>query len=310
MKIVYIILFSLLTTSLHADWRNQINSKSLNKISKKVSSTVSNLIPGEGLTEVDVRLRDNNEGTGNFQFSILGVRDILSQENSNLFTQFSLHTQEINSDTRNIGNIGVGYRFLNSDKSMMFGINTFYDQDFLALDFQESGNLLDGHKRIGFGLEGKAAMLDVNFNSYQKITNEQIVDGQAEQVLSGQEYNISSQIPYLPWTTFNLQGYRFENEKAAQDSKGNIYSLEMALNPSLQFDVDKDVSSVNGAEDEWGYKLTFTHPPKENKPTLLDGAVAQEAFVKKNMQNSLKEKVRRNNNLAVEIQGSVIITSK
>ena len=182
---------------------------------------------------------------------------------------------------------------------MMFGANTFYDQD-----------LEESHKRVGFGLEGKAAILDLNYNHYQKATNMKLVSGVKEQTLSGQEYNISSQIPYLPWTTFNLQGYRFENEKAAQDSKGNIYSLEMALNPSLQFDVDKDVSSVNGAEDEWGYKLTFTHPPKENKPTLLDGAVAQEAFVKKNMKNSLKEKVRRNNNLAVEIQGSVIITSK
>ena len=114
----------------------------------------------------------------------------------------------------------------------------------------------------------------------------------------------------MPWTTFNFQGYRFENEKAAQETKGNIYSLEMALNSSLQFDIDKDVSSVNGAEDEWNYKLTFTHPPKENKPTLLDGAVTQEAFVKKNMQNSLKGKVRRTNNLAVEIQGAVVITRK
>ena len=279
----------------HAD----IKGASLNKISEKVSSTVSNLIPGEGLTEVDVRLRDDNSGNGNYEFKILGVRDILPSDNSNLFTQFSLHTQEINSDKRIIGNLGLGYRFLNADQSMMFGANTFYDQD-----------LEESHKRVGFGLEGKAAILDLNYNHYQKATNMKLVSGVKEQTLSGQEYNISSQIPYLPWTTFNLQGYRFENEKAAQDSKGNIYSLEMALNPSLQFDVDKDVSSVNGAEDEWGYKLTFTHPPKENKPTLLDGAVAQEAFVKKNMQNSLKEKVRRNNNLAVEIQGSVIITSK
>ena len=97
----------------------------------------------------------------------------------------------------------------------------------------------------------------------------------------------------MPWTTFNFQGYRFENEIAAQDMKGNIYSLEMLLNPSLQFDVEKDVSSVNGADDEWNYRVTFVYPPRNNKKTLLDGAVAQEAFVKKNMKNSLKEKVRR-----------------
>ena len=287
------------STSLYAEWRNKIISKSLNEISEKVSSEVLEAIPGEGLTEVDVRLRDENVGNGNYEFKILGVRDILPSDNSNLFTQFSLHTQEINSDKRIIGNLGLGYRFLNSDQSMMFGANTFYDQD-----------LEENHKRVGLGFEAKAAMLDFNYNLYQKATNQLVISGTNEQVLSGQEYNITSQIPYMPWSTFNFQGYRMENEKAAQDVKGNIYSLEMALNPSLQFVVDKDVSSVNGAEDEWGYKLTFTHPPKENKPTLLDGAVAQEAFVKKNMKNSLKEKVRRNNNLAVEIQGSVIITSK
>ena len=279
----------------HAD----IKGASLNKISEKVSSTVSNLIPGEGLTEVDVKLRDDNNGNGNYEFKILGVRDILPSDNSNLFTQFSLHTQEINSDKRIIGNLGLGYRFLNSDQSMMFGANTFYDQD-----------LEENHKRVGLGFEAKAAMLDLNYNLYQKATNQLVISGTNEQVLSGQEYNITSQIPYMPWSTLNFQGYRMENEKAAQDIKGNIYSLEMALNSSLQFDIEKDVSSVNGAEDEWNYKLTFTHPPKENKPTLLEGAIAQEAFVKKNMKDTLKDKVRRNNNLAVEIQGSVIVTSK
>ena len=279
----------------HAD----IKGASLNKISEKVSSTVSNLIPGEGLTEVDVRLRDDNSGNGNYEFKILGVRDILPSDNSNLFTQFSLHTQEINSDKRIIGNLGLGYRFLNSDQSMMFGANTFYDQD-----------LEENHKRVGFGLEGKAAILDLNYNHYQKATNQLVISGTNEQVLSGQEYNITSQIPYMPWSTLNFQGYRMENEKTTQDVKGNIYSLEMALNPSLQFDILKDVSSVDGQEDEWEYMLTFTHPPRENKSTLADGLTSDEAFVKTDMQASLKDKVRRNNNLAVEIQGAITFTAK
>jgi len=279
----------------HAD----IKGVSLNKISEKVSSTVSNLIPGEGLTEADVRLRDDNNGNGNYEFKILGVRDILPSDNSNLFTQFSLHTQEINSDKRIIGNLGLGYRFLNSDQSMMFGANTFYDQD-----------LEENHKRVGLGFEAKAAMLDFNYNLYQKATNQLVISGTNEQVLSGQEYNITSQIPYMPWSTFNFQGYRMENEKTTQDVKGNIYSLEMALNPSLQFDILKDVSSVDGQEDEWEYMLTFTHPPRENKSTLADGLTSNEAFVKKDMQASLKDKVRRNNNLAVEIQGAITFTAK
>ena len=295
-KILIITIIAIfLGVNAHAD----IKGVSLNKISEKVSSTVSNLIPGEGLTEVDVKLRDDNNGNGNYEFKILGVRDILPSDNSNLFTQFSLHTQEINSDKRIIGNLGLGYRFLNSDQSMMFGANTFYDQD-----------LEENHKRVGLGFEAKAAMLDFNYNLYQKATNQLVISGTNEQVLSGQEYNITSQIPYMPWSTFNFQGYRIENEKTTQDVKGNIYSLEMALNPSLQFDILKDVSSVDGQEDEWEYMLTFTHPPRENKSTLADGLTSNEAFVKKDMQASLKDKVRRNNNLAVEIQGAITFTAK
>jgi len=217
-----------------------------------------------------------------------------------MFTQFSLHTQEVNSDNRYIGNLGLGYRVLNSDQSMMIGSNFFYDAD-----------LTEEHQRMSYGIEAKAAMLDFNFNHYLKTTNMKVISGTKEQVLSGQEYNISSQVPYIPWTTFNFQGYRMENELAAQDIKGNIYSLEMALSPSLEFDVLKDVSSVDGQKDEWEYRLTFTHPPRENKANLLsNGLTSDELFEKKNMQAALKDKVRRNNNLAVEIQGSVIFTSK
>jgi hypothetical protein len=293
-----ILITCIIAISLGVNAHADIKGASLNKISEKVSSTVSNLIPGEGLTEVDVRLRDDNNGNGNYEFKILGVRDILPSDNSNLFTQFSLHTQEINSDKRIIGNLGLGYRFLNSDQSMMFGANTFYDQD-----------LEENHKRVGLGFEAKAAMLDFNYNLYQKATNQLVISGTNEQVLSGQEYNITSQIPYMPWSTLNFQGYRMENEKTTQDVKGNIYSLEMALNPSLQFDILKDVSSVDGQEDEWEYMLTFTHPPRENKSTLADGLTSDEAFVKTDMQASLKDKVRRNNNLAVEIQGAITFTA-
>ena len=289
----------LISFALFQSVQADIKDLMLNEISEKTSKFVSGIIPGEGLTEVDVRLRDDNSGNGNYEFKILGVRDILPSDNSNLFTQFSLHTQEINSDKRIIGNLGLGYRFLNSDQSMMFGANTFYDQD-----------LEENHKRVGLGFEAKAAMLDFNYNLYQKATNQLVISGTNEQVLSGQEYNITSQIPYMPWSTFNFQGYRMENEKTTQDVKGNIYSLEMALNPSLQFDILKDVSSVDGQEDEWEYMLTFTHPPRENKSTLADGLTSNEAFVKKDMQASLKDKVRRNNNLAVEIQGAITFTAK
>ena len=290
-KILILILTLFISSVANAD----VIGQSLSKASEKISEYTIGLIPGEGVTEVSVEIREED----NPDFEILGVRDILSKENSNLFTQFSIHNNEVNGDNRYIGNLGLGYRFLNSDKSMMFGVNSFYDRD-----------IREDHSRVSLGFEAKASILDFTLNKYQKTTNMKVANGEEEQALSGLDYNLSSQVPYMPWTTFNFQGYRWENEKAAQDTKGRVYSLEMALNPSLQFDISKDVSSVDGAEDTNIAKLTFLYPPRENKPTLQDGLVSEIAFVKENMEGKLKEKVRRNNNLVVEIQGSVIITSK
>ena len=290
-KILLLILTLFISSATLADVKGQ----ALYKASEEISSIIGNLIPGEGVTEVSVEIREED----NPDFEILGVRDILSKENSNLFTQFSIHNNEVNGDNRYIGNLGLGYRFLNSYKSVMFGVNSFYDTD-----------IEKDHSRVSIGIEAKASILDITFNQYQKITDQKIIDGTAEQVLSGNEYNLNLQVPYMPWTTFNFQGYRWENEKAVNDTKGNIYSLEMALNPSLQFNISRDISSVDGVDDVDIAKLTFVYPPRENKPTLQDGLVSEVAFVKENMEDKLREKVRRNNNLVVEIQGSVIITSK
>ena len=295
MKNILIIVISLLlSTAANADDK----AKVLNKVSGKIGQTIASIIPGEGITETSLELRDDSDDS-NFEFSILGVRDILSKENSNLFTQVSLHTQDINNDQRIVGNFGLGYRILTLNQSMMFGTNIFYDQDYT-----------EGHNRLGFGLEGKAAMLDFSYNEYFKSTNQKIVNGIKEQVLSGYEYNISSQIPYMPWSKINYQEYEWDNEKAKNNLEGSIYSIEMALTQSLDFNLEKDVSSVTGVDDKHNYELVYVYPPRENKPTLQDGLVSNLAFEKKNMQNKLKEKVRRNNNLVVEIQGSVVFTSK
>ena len=282
------VLLMLASTS-YADMK----ADALNKISEKTSSFVSGLIPGEGITEVEVNFAENLDN--NYQFKILGVRDIIPNDNSNLFTQFSLQNQEVNNNDRLIGNLGFGYRTLSSDQSMMFGVNTFYDQD-----------LTEKHKRVGYGLEAKAAYLDFTYNRYQKATTSKIINGSNEEVLSGNEFNIASQLPYMEWTTFNARKYQWKADNAANDTKGFVYSLEMALTPSLNLDILKDDPKGKASGDHT-VKLIFIHPPKNSNTTMVDGFFSSEAFVKQNMQEKLKDKVRRNNNLAVEIQGSITV---
>ena len=56
------------------------------KISAKASEFISNLVPGEGTTEVSIDLRENNKP----DYSILAVRELDKKSNSNTFTQFSI----------------------------------------------------------------------------------------------------------------------------------------------------------------------------------------------------------------------------
>ncbi len=262
--------------------------------SENISEIFSNLIPGEGITEASIQINEDD----NPDLEVLAVRDISSEEFSNLFSQISLHTQEINSSDRLITNLGIGYRQLNDDKSSMFGVNSFIDYD------------VEGHTRGSVGFELKGATLDLTANSYHKLTNMEVVDGTEEQVLSGYEINLSSQIPYMPWATLNWQNYGWENEKASADTEGNKLSFEALLSPTIQFDATGDYSDTSGVDDEYTYKLSFIYPPREHKKTLQDGFLASAAFEKENVEKKLKEKVRRSNNLTVEVQGSIIITSK
>jgi len=265
-----------------------------NSYAKDVSEFFNNLIPGEGLTEASIQINEDD----NPDIEILALRDIESTNNSNLFTQFSLHTQETNGHNRLIGNIGLGYRKLSHDKSNVVGVNLFLDNDFNA-----------GHQRGSVGFELKGANLDLTANSYHKITNMEVYKSTEEQVLTGYTINLATQIPYAPWAKINWENYSWENEKASSDTEGNSLALEAYLSPSVQLELKNDMSDNSGVDDEFTSKLTFIYPPREDGKSMKDG-FSNVAFEKENVQKKLKEKVKRNNNLTIEVQGSIIVTSK
>ena len=185
----------------------------------------------------------------------------------------------------------------------MIGFNSFYDHD-----------LHYGHKRASIGFEARASTLDFNFNQYhalsgmQKVLQRHQTTATEEQSLGGVDYRLASQLPYMPWAEISWKGYQIESDKAIDNIKGDIYSLGLALTPSLQLDLSKN-QSTSGEEDVSGGSLSFIYPPRENKPTLLDG-FSDEVWFEESMENKLSQKVERNNNLAVEIQGEVIFTKK
>ncbi len=249
-----------------------------------ISEYISNLIPGDGDTEVSIDLRENYSP----DFSILMVRELSSDTNENTFTQLSLFNTEKNSDDRIVANLGLGKRFLSEDKFSMTGINAFVDYD-------DEGNL-----RSSIGFEMRNAVLNFAFNNYFGLD-----DADGERVLDGYDMRLASQIPYIHWADLFVNSYSWEGEKR-NDVDGLMIGSELSLSPNLNFEIAYDDKDRAGLDDEYYVKLMFVHPPR-NGPTLSDG-ISDDMWRKQtDMSDQMLTKVKRNNKIFVEFSGSANI---
>tara|TARA_B100000989_G_scaffold69932_1_gene48920 strand:+ start:90 stop:917 length:828 start_codon:yes stop_codon:yes gene_type:complete len=249
-----------------------------------ISEYISNLIPGDGDTEVSIDLRENYSP----DFSILMVRELSSDTNENTFTQLSLFNTEKDSSDRFVANIGLGKRFLSDDKSSMTGVNAF-------LDYDGEGNL-----RTSIGLEVRGAVLDFAFNNYFGMD-----DASGEKVLDGYDMRLASQIPYLHWADVFVNSYSWDGE-TRDDVKGLVYGSELSLSPSVNFEIAYDDKDKAGLEDEYYVKLMFVYPPR-NTASLADGISGEIWRSQTDMSNQMLTKVQRNNKIMVEFNGSASI---
>ena len=286
-KLIFVICLSLFTTFVHGDTSNDI----INKLSDKISSIVEGALGGD--TEFSLEFPENDD----VELELLKFKELDSSETQNSFSQLSIHTQEVNDDTRYILNLGYGQRYISSDKSMITGINGFIDYD------------TEGHARTSLGFEAKAPILEFTGNYYLGLSGTEKIGGVNEKVLDGYELNLSSQLPYMPWTRINIQNYDFEKEKASENTGGNLVSLEMNLSPSIQFEVSKNFIDTTGVDDEENYKLMYYNPPR-NKSSLQDGFISANAFEKGDVEAKMKDKVRRRNAMTIEVQGAVVLTKQ
>ena len=288
LKILVLTIFISTISNSFADEAKKI----IDQASNKISSFITNTLGGDGLTEFSIDIPEDD-----VEIQYLNFKELGKDNFSNTFSQLSLNTQEINNDTRYIINYGYGKRYLDDEKSLMTGINAFVDYD------------IEGHARSSLGVEAKSSNLNFTANYYVALTGTETINGTKERVLDGYELNLNSQLPFMPWAKVNYQNYDFKKDKAAEDTAGNVVSIEMSLSPSLQFEASRNFISASGYEDEDTYRIVYYNPPR-NKSSMQDGLFSSNIFKKENIENKMIDKVRRRNNLTVEIQGAVILTKQ
>ena len=249
-----------------------------------VTDYISNLIPGDGDTELSIDLRENHSA----DFSILLVRELDSNQSNNTFTQLSLFSTEKDSDDRIVANLGLGKRFLSEDKFSITGINAF-------LDYDDEGNL-----RSSIGFEMRNAVLNFAFNNYFGLD-----DADGEKVLDGYNMRLASQIPYVHWADIFINSYSWDGV-TRDDVEGLMYGTEMLLSPNINLEIAFDDKDKAGLDDEYYAKIMFVHPPR-NSVSISDGISSDMWRAQKNMSDEMLTKVKRNNKIFVEFSGSANI---
>ena len=249
-----------------------------------ISDYFSNLIPGDGDTELSIDLRENHSA----DYSLLLVRELDGETNKNTFTQLSLFNTEKDSKDRNVLNFGVGKRFLSDDKFSLTGLNAF-------LDYDDEGNL-----RSSIGLEIRNAVLDFSFNNYFALD-----DADGEKVLDGYDLRLASQIPYVHWADIFINSYSWDGV-TRDDVEGLMYGTEMLLSPNINLEIAFDDKDKAGLDDEYYAKIMFVHPPR-NSASISDGISSDMWRAQKDMSDEMLTKVKRNNKIMVEFSGSANI---
>ena len=277
-----------------SDRINQFLDNKLSSGLTNIGNKISEIIPGEGDTEVTISEQDNYD----IKFSILAVRPILKNPYSGLdnehlyFTQLRLSSHEpfANGDERTLLNAGIGFRTLVNNNNAILGANLFHDYEFD-----------EGHQRGSVGIEYLANNFHLYANIYDRLSEKvSYTAGSSnvyEEVLNGYDFSVVGPLPYLPWAKVIYSGYSWD--KSGADIEGDKISLEAHIINGVLFEYGKN-DIENSSDDEDFYKFTFKWPRDHLSPTLVSHGITEYAFPKYNMKNEMLHKVRRTNNIITE----------
>lgn len=234
--------------------------------------------------------------------SILTVQPLYQSEKSRdtVFVQGSLYRYAMYGEYRITANLGLGYRRLLADDTVLLGANSFLDNEFTR-----------NHRRYSVGAEAKWGPLDFGTNLYRVLTSERQFNDVIEQALDGWDIELGSKVPFVPWATAYFGHYRWQKHVAAENTEGNRFSLELALHPNVTLEAGRTDDNFSDLSDKHQSFVTLRFRLASlSRPTLSTGPVVSDvAFEKRNLADHTLDKVRRENRIIVERRttGGIII---
>lgn len=250
--------------------------------------------------ELDASFQRN----GTPEWSILTVQPLYQSDDfeHTLFTQISQLRYNYLNYSRDVTNLGLGYRELFADNAILVGVNGFYDYEWKRR-----------HKRLGYGAELKWAGLDLTANGYKAISNavtRGLNAGTQEEALDGYDLEGAIQFPYLPWLRANTKYYRWSTINNAVDVKGWTVGAQADLTQNIS--VEGGISDDNFSDRSPFVQVTFSIPfDGSRKPVAVsEGFIGQQAWHMRDMSNYTLVKVRRENKIILEQSGSGVVITR
>ena len=291
-KISKVLCLLVLAISANAAETDAIKQGILSSMTSGISSSIAEMIGGEGDTEVQISARENSKP----EFSIMTVMPISVHPGKDAwFVQLQLNNTQIRSVNRYTTNVGLGYRSLSANKNTMIGGNVFIDYD------------AKGNSRYSLGFEFRTAVFDILINHYEAISGQKTVGDFKERALNGNDMSINGQVPYLPWAKINLTHYEWKKVNNSKNSKGDKLSFELLLTPSVVLEFGVDDNNIQ-KKDNFA-KIAFVYPPREG-PSASTDFVSDEAFPDGDMSSQLLSKVKRSNKITLESEGVGVTISR
>ena len=239
------------------------------------------------------------------EYAITTVQPLWETENfqDTFFTQLSFRRYQLFGRNREVANLGLGYRRLLFNDTVLIGANNFYDYEFDL-----------NHQRTSFGFEAKWAGLDFSTNKYWGLSHAHTDDenqGVEEEPLDGHDIELTGQIPYLPWARITGRRYWWKTKTASEDIKGWEASINMDLLQNLQIEAginsDNFIKDNNNNEIFMMSRFHFNF----NRPVAASSmAFSADPWLIRDMKEFRLDKVKRENKIIVERRSNGITIAR
>ena len=260
-----------------------VTDLALDEGSAKLSeSLTSRLTSDTSKTRVNVRLQKSEKTS----FTVSNVTSLGPLDADSVsFIQSSI----LYKPKRSTINLGLGWRQLSQEETMLFGANAF-------LDYAPKY----GHQRGSVGAELKSHAFELTANRYFRISDwNDGENGKRERVYNGTEIELGAQVPYIPSAKLYAKSFDWSGTST---TKGKTYSIEISelLGPGLMLNAGvKDYDDTRNNESF--ASLTYTlRLRRDNTQATPKSLFSDQMFASGSMRSKLLDK--KTNEIKVEAE--------